>query len=97
MLRYYSRYSVFLVCAVLKTLHVEKDSLTAEECRRVGKAGNCWFEELARTIAMKPPDVVELVVTVLEEYKEENWYSWTANPIKGEHTYLLYWRFCTSH
>ena len=82
---------MLLVCAVLKTLHVEKDFITQEECRRVGEAGGRWAEELVRTIAVKPPGVVELVMAVLEEYKEEVWfYSKTANPIKGEHT-VLHW------
>ena len=82
---------MLLVCAVLKTLHVEKDFITEEECRRVGEAGEWWFKELACTIALKPPDVVKLVMDVLEEYKEKVWYSWrTADTIKGEHT-VLHW------
>ena len=81
---------MLLVRAVLKTLHLKKDFITEEECRRVGEAGFWWFDELARTIAVKPPGVVKLVIDVLEEYKEEVWYSWTANKIKGEHT-VLHW------
>ena len=81
---------VLLVCAVLKTLHVEKDLITEEECRRVSEAEYRWFDELACTIAVKPPDVVKLVMDVLEEYKKELWYSWTADRIKGEHT-VLHW------
>ena len=73
------------MCAVLKTLHVEKDFITEEECRKNGEAGYFWFYELACTIAVKPPDVVELVMDVLEEYKNGEWYSLTANRIKGEH------------
>ena len=79
---------MLLVCAVLKTLHVEKDYITEEECRRVGESEGLWFDELACTIAVKPPDVVKLVIDVLEEYKEEMWYSLTANMIKCEHTVL---------
>ena len=81
---------MLLVCAVLKTLHVEKDIITEEECRRVGEAEGWWDEELVRTIAVKLPDVVKLVMDVLEEYKEEAWYSKTANMIKSEHT-VLHW------
>ena len=82
---------MLLVCAVLKTLHVEKGFITEEECRRVVETvpKYCWLEELARTIAVKPPGVVKLVMDVLEEYKER-WYSWTADMIKGEHT-VLHW------
>ena len=81
---------MLLVCAVLKTLHVEKDFITEEECRRVSEAEYRWFEELVRTIAVKPPGVVKLVIDVLEEYKEERWYSWAADRIKGEHS-VLHW------
>ena len=81
---------MLLVCAVLKTLHVEKDFITEEECRRVSGAGSWWFHELARTIAVKSPSVVKLVIDVLEEYKGRWWYSWTANCIKSEHT-VLHW------
>ena len=81
---------VTLVCAVLKTLHVIKDLITEEECRRVGKAGGWWYVELALTIALKPPGAVKLVMDVLDEYKEEWWYRLTANRIKGEHT-VLHW------
>ena len=81
---------MLLVCAVLKTLHVEKDFITEEECRRVGETGFWWFQELAHTIAVKPPGVVKLVMDVLEEYKKEFWYGWTASYIKSEHT-VLHW------
>ena len=81
---------MLLVCAVLKTLHVEKDFITEEECRRDGEAGRFWFYEVACTIAVKSPGVVDLVMGVLEEYKKEKWYSLTANRIKGGHT-VLHW------
>ena len=81
---------MLLVCAVLKTLHVEKGFITEEECRRVVEAGDWWCKELVRTIAVKPPDVVKLVTDVLEEYKKEGWYRWTASKIKSEHT-VLHW------
>ena len=81
---------MLLLCAVLKTLHLEKNFITKEECRRVSGAGIWWDDELACTIALKPPSVVKLVIDVLEEYKEEGWYSLTANRIKGEHT-VLHW------
>ena len=90
---------MLLVCAVLKTLHVEKDFITEEECRRVSEAEYMWFDKLARTIAVKPPGVVKLVIDVLEEYKKEWWNSWIASWINGEHT-VPHWkclRFCTSH
>ena len=70
---------------MLKTLHVEKDFINEEECRRVSGAGLWWNDELAYTIALKPPDVVNLVIEVLEKYKKV-WCSLTANRIKGEHT-----------
>ena len=78
---------MLLVCAVLKALHLEKDFITEEECRKVGEAGICWDDELARTVAVKPPGVVKLVMDVLEEYKEVVWYSSTANRIEGEYIY----------
>ena len=81
---------MLLVCAVLKTLHVEKDYITEEECRRVGEAEGEWDEELVCTIAVKPPGAVKLVMDVLEEYKEERWYILTADRIKGEYT-VLHW------
>ena len=90
---------MLLVCAVLNTLHLEKDVITEEECRRVSGARSWWCDELVRTIAVKPPGVVKLVIDVLEEYKKKVWYSSTANKIKGRHT-VLHWnsiRFCTSH
>ena len=74
---------MLLVCAVLKTLHVKKDLITEEECRRVEETEYWWFEELVRTIAVKPPGVMKLVMNVLEEYKKEWWYSKTADRIKG--------------
>ena len=80
---------MLLVCAVLKTLHVEKEFITEEECRRVSWERELWFEELACTIAVKPPGVVELVMDVLEEYKEV-WYHMAANWIKGDHR-VLHW------
>ena len=79
---------MLLVCAVLKTLHVEKDFITEEECRRVSRARDVWLYEIAFTIALKPPGVVKWVMDVLEEYEGEKWYSWTVNRVKGEHTVL---------
>ena len=79
---------MLLVCAVLKTLHVEKDFITEEECRRVSGATFWWFDELACTIAVKPPGVVKLVMNVLEKFKEEEWYRRIVKWIKCEHTVL---------
>lgn len=67
----------------MKTLHLEKHILTEEECRRIGRAGAWWDDELARAVLGKPPDVVQHTLDVLEEFKEEWWYSFTAKPIKG--------------
>ena len=78
------------VFAVLKNLHLEKDFITEEECRRVSCAGRFWYDKLGCTIAVKPPGMVEMVIDVLEEYKKEEWYSKIANEIKGEHT-VLHW------
>ena len=76
---------------MLKTLHVEKDFITEEECRRVVEARGWWDDELVRTIAVKPPGVVKLVMDVLEEYKMEWWCELTADcMIKSEHT-VLHW------
>ena len=79
---------MLLVCAVLKTLHLEKGFITEEECRRVSRARGVWLYELAFTIALKPPGVVKWVMNALEEYEGEKWYGWTVKRIKGEHTVL---------
>ena len=67
---------------------MKTDFIIEEECSRVSGAGFWWFDELACTIALKPPGVVKLVIDVLEEYKDEAWYNLTAKPIKSEHTLL---------
>ena len=41
-----------------------KHILTAEECRSVGKTGG-WWDELAVTIALKPPSVLQETLDVL--------------------------------
>ena len=76
--------SLLLVCAVLKTLHLEKSILDEEECRSVGKAGHWWGNELAVILATKPPGVVEETLDVLEEYKGQGWYHFTAKGIQSK-------------
>ena len=60
-----------------------KDSLNEEECRSVGKAGLWWRDELAVTIAVKPPSVVQETLVVLEEIGEF-WGGLTAKEIKSK-------------
>ena len=73
---------LFLVCAVLRTLHFVKHILNEEECRTVGKSKYWWGDELAVVIAVKPPGVVQESLGVLERYKEDIWYDITAKGIK---------------
>ena len=75
---------LLLVCAVLKTLHTVKHILNEEECRRVGKAGQWWMDELAVGIAMKPAGAIQKTLGVLKQYKEEWWYDITAAGIKSK-------------
>lgn len=72
------------VIAVLKALHLEKMILTEEECRGVGEDGKVWNEELALAVALKPPDVMQNTLNVLNEYNNgEQWYSIATESIKG--------------
>ena len=73
---------LFLVCAVLKSIHFVKNILNEEECRSVGKAGQWWDDELAVVIAVKPPGAVQETLGVLEEYKGDWWYDEAAKGIK---------------
>ena len=73
---------LFLVCAVLKTLHSVKHILNEKECRSVGTAGVWWGDELAVVIAAKPPGAVQETLGVLEEYKGYRWYDKTVGKIK---------------
>ena len=75
---------LFLVYAVLKTLHTVKHILNEEECRSVGKAGDWWQHELAVVIAVKPPDTVQESLGVLEKFKGGLWYDTTAKGIKSK-------------
>ena len=68
------------MCAGLKTLHTIKHILSEEECRSVGKAG-VWWDELAITVAVKPPSVVQETLDVL---KGGVLYSFTAKRIKSK-------------
>ena len=74
---------LFLVCAVLKTLHTVKHILNEEECRSVGKARG-WWDELAVVIAVKPPGTVQETLGVLEEFKRTIWYDSAAAGIKSK-------------
>ena len=74
---------LFLVCAVLKTLHSVKHILNEEECRSVGKA-RYWWNELVVVIATKPPGTAQETLGVLKEYKEEWWYDRAAKGIKSK-------------
>ena len=73
---------LFLVCAVLRTLHSIKHILNEEECRSVGKAAKWWWQDLAVVIATKPSGAVQETLGVLEEYKRVSWYDITAERIK---------------
>ena len=75
--------SLLLVCAVLKTLHLEKSILNEEECRSVGEAEHRWYDELAVVLATKPPGVLQEALGVLEEYKKQWWYSIAAERIQS--------------
>ena len=76
---------LFLVCAVLKTLHSVKHILNEEECRSVGEAkGFWWMDELAVVIATKPPGTVQETLGVLEECKRGLWYDRAAKGIKSK-------------
>ena len=72
------------VCADLKTLHMVKDSLNEEECRSVGKAGLWWRDELAVTIAVKPPSVVQETLGVLEVDMRGFWANVIVKGIKSK-------------
>ena len=71
------------MCAVLKTLHSIKHILNEEECRSVGKASG-WWDEFAVVIATKPPGAVQEALGVLDEYKADWWYGFTAKGIKSK-------------
>ena len=73
--------------AVLKILYSEKHFITEEECRRVREVGRWWFDELALTVAMKSPGVVQQALDALEGYTKEVWYIRAAQPIKGSLKY----------
>ena len=75
------------MCAVLKTLHCVKHILNEEECRRVGKAGLWWKDELAIVIVVK--GAVHETLGVLEEYKGDRWCDEAAEGIKS--------KLCFSH
>ena len=75
--------SLLLMCAVLKTLHLEKSILNEEECRRAGEAGFWWRDELAVVLATKPSGVLQGALGVLEEYKKQWWYSIAAEIIQS--------------
>ena len=53
------------MCAGLRTLHIAKYILNEEECRSIGNAGLWWSVELAVTIAVKPPSVVQETLGLL--------------------------------
>ena len=75
---------LFLVCAVLKTLHTVKHILNEEECRSVGKPRGQWWDKLAVVIAVKPPAAVQETLCVLKQYKGASWYDLTAKGIKSK-------------
>ena len=47
-----------------------KHILNGEECGSVGEAGLWWGDELAVTVAVKPPSVVQKTLGVLEKKEE---------------------------
>ena len=70
------------MCAVLKTLHLVKNTLNEEECRSIGKSGDWWNDELAVVIVVK--GAVQETLGVLEEYKGRRWYDRAAKGIKSK-------------
>ena len=66
---------------MLKALHFVKHILNEEECRRVGKDGVRWTNELAIVIVSKPPDAVQETLSVLKKEKRSYGYSPTAEGI----------------
>ena len=74
---------LFLVCAVLRTLHTVKHILNEEECKSVGKAGE-WWDDLAVVIAVKPPGAVQETLGVLKQYKVYWQYDRAAKGIKSK-------------
>ena len=72
-------FSLLLVCADLNTLHAVKNILNEEECRRVGKAGLWWDDELAVIIVVKQPGVVQETLGVLK-----GGVSSAAKPVKSK-------------
>ena len=75
---------MFFITAVMKTLHSMKRFLNEEECRSVAKAGVWWSNELAVTLAAKPPIVVEKALGVLKVYKMQGWHDITAMHMKSK-------------
>ena len=73
--------SLLLVCAVLKTLHLEKSILNEEECRSVGEAR--WYDDLAVVLSTQPPGVLQEALGVLEGYEMQWWYSIAAERIQS--------------
>ena len=71
--------SLLLVCAGLRTLHTVERLLNEEECRSVGKAGDCWKDELAIAIAVKLPSMVQKILDVWKGL-----FILAVNPIKSE-------------
>ena len=68
---------------MLRTLHSVQHILNEEECRSVGKAGDCW-RELVVVIAVKTPGAVKETLGVLEKYKGRIWHDGTAKEIKSK-------------
>ena len=61
-----------------------KNILSEEECGSVGKAGGWWSVELAVTIAVKPPSVMQETLGMLEENMTEFWRGIIAKGIKSK-------------
>ena len=79
--------ALLLVCAGLETLHLIKHIINEEECRSVGKAGDWWDDELAMTIAVKAPSVVQETLDVLKgdlAAKGDTSYGYIAKQIKSK-------------
>lgn len=76
-------YSLFLVCAVLKTIHSVKHIINDEECRGIAK-DRLWWQGFALAFVAKPPGVVQEILGMLEKHHGMVWYADTTNGIKSK-------------
>ena len=74
----------YIVCAVLKTLHMANHVFTSKECRTIWlMRGDLWSEWLVQSVVLKPPGMIQQALDLLEEHQGEWWYGSVVTPIKG--------------